>query len=127
VWLEVTETVIANAGSFGTGWSSLNRLADFPFDMLKIDRSFTAKLSPGSKAHHMVRATIVMAHALGMLTVAEGIETREQLDLLVEMGCDIGQGFHVARPLPADEAVTHVAPDGTWTAVTDAPWGRAGA
>ena len=132
LWLEVTETAIANAGSFrtlhalhdlgvhlaiddfGTGWSSLNRLADFPFDMLKIDRSFTAKLSPGSKTHHMVRATIVMAHALGMRTVAEGIETRQQLDLLTEMGCDVGQGFHFARPLPASEVVTHLGPGGSW-------------
>ncbi len=132
LWLEVTETAIANADSlqtlqalhelgahlviddFGTGWSSMNRLADFPFDMLKIDRSLTVRLSPGNKAHHMVRATIVMAHALGMLTVAEGIETREQLELLTDMGCDIGQGYYFARPLPATDVTSHLASDGTW-------------
>jgi diguanylate cyclase (GGDEF)-like protein len=132
LWLEITESALANTGSlqtlqalhdlgarlaiddFGTGWSSLDRLADFPFDMLKIDRSFTAKLTPGSKTHHMIRATIVMAHALGMLTVAEGIENREQLESLTDMGCDIGQGYYFARPLPADQAITHLAPDGTW-------------
>ena len=132
LWLEVTETAVANAGSFGplqelhdlgvhlaiddfgTGWSSLHRLADFPFDMLKIDRSFTAKLTPGSKTHHMVRATIVMAHALGMLTVAEGIETPQQLELLTEMGCDIGQGYHFARPLPARDAIARVGSGGIW-------------
>lgn len=142
LWLEVTESAIASAGSlrtlqalhelgvhlaiddFGTGWSSFNRLADFPFDMLKIDRSFTSKLTPGGKAEHMVRATIVMAHALGMRTVAEGIETRGQLDLLVEMGCDIGQGFYFARPLPASEAVAHLASDGTWMPVTSGPLAR---
>lgn len=89
--------------------SSLNRLFDFPFEMLKIDRSFTARLSPGSRAHDMIRATIAMAHALGMLTVAEGIETPQQLDLLTGMGCDFGQGFHFARPLLASEAITHLA------------------
>ena len=140
LWLEVTETAIANAGSlqtlqalhdkgvhlaiddFGTGWSSLSRLADFPFDLLKIDRSLTANLSPASKTHPMIHATIEMAHALGMLTVAEGVETREQLDLLTGMGCDIAQGFHFARPLPASEAITNLTSDGTWqTAPTPPP------
>ena len=82
--------------------------------MLKIDRGFTAKLARDSKTHHMVTATIVMAHALGMLTVAEGIETPEQLELLTDIGCDIGQGYHYARPLPANEVTTHLTPTGTW-------------
>lgn len=124
LWLEVTETASTDPASlltlqalhrlgvrlaiddFGTGWSSMNRLAELPFDMLKIDRSFTSKLLPGNKTHHMVHATIVMAHALGMRTVAEGIETNQQRELLVEMGCDIGQGYYFARPMPASEATS---------------------
>jgi diguanylate cyclase (GGDEF)-like protein/PAS domain S-box-containing protein len=132
LWLEVTETALAGAGSFpilnalrdlgvhividdfGTGWSSLARLSEFQFDMLKIDRSFTSRLAPGNRTEHMVRATVVMAHALGMLTVAEGVETPEQLDILTAMGCDIAQGYLFARPVEARDALTDIAADGTW-------------
>jgi diguanylate cyclase (GGDEF)-like protein/PAS domain S-box-containing protein len=132
LWLEVTETALATAGSFpilnalrdlgvhividdfGTGWSSLARLSEFQFDMLKIDRSFTSRLAPGNRTEHMVRATVVMAHALGMLTVAEGVETPEQLEVLTAMGCDIAQGYLFARPLAPRDALTDLAADGTW-------------
>jgi diguanylate cyclase (GGDEF)-like protein/PAS domain S-box-containing protein len=142
LWVEVTESALATAGSFptlaalrdlgvhiaiddfGTGWSSLHRLSEFQFDMLKIDRSFTSKLAPGNRTEHMVRATVVMAHALGMVTVAEGVETTEQRDLLTAMGCDIAQGYLFARPLDAQEAIADVAVDGTWTGPGCAPRGR---
>lgn len=133
LWLEITESAIADAGAtstlhelrdlgvrlaiddFGTGWSSLARLSEFPCDLLKIDRSFIAPLEPGNHAEHLVRATIQMAHALGIPTVAEGIETEAQLDLLRHLGCDVGQGYLFAKPLIAPLAIDEVAPDGRWT------------
>jgi len=90
---------------FGTGYSSLNNLHSFPFDVLKIDRSFVARMSEGDQPLQIVRTIIELARVLGMDVVAEGIETVEQYYLLRQMGCRYGQGFLFARPLPA-EAVT---------------------
>lgn len=132
LWIEVTETAVANLESltslsvlhehgvqvaiddFGTGWSSLNRLFNFPFDLLKIDRSFISGLAPGSRAAHMVQATISMAHALGMATIAEGVETTQQLEILATMHCDFAQGYLFTEPLSADRIVDAIQPDGTW-------------
>jgi len=86
---------------FGTGYSSLAYLSRFDIDYLKIDRSFTSKLAPGSTDLVMSKAIIVMAHELGMKVIAEGIETEEQRDLLIAAGCDYGQGYLFSRPLPA--------------------------
>ncbi len=88
---------------FGTGYSSLSYLNKFDIDYLKIDQSFTRKLSPGSSDLALSKAIIVMAHELGMEVIAEGIETNEQRDLLVEAGCDFGQGYLFSKPVPADE------------------------
>ncbi|NHZ93207.1 EAL domain-containing protein [Massilia sp. CCM 8733] len=88
---------------FGTGYSSLSYLKKFDIDYLKIDRSFTRNLAPESSDMALSEAIIVMAHKLGLRVIAEGVETHEQRDLLLAAGCDYGQGFLFARPLPAEE------------------------
>ncbi|MBY0466520.1 MAG: EAL domain-containing protein, partial [Burkholderiales bacterium] len=88
---------------FGTGYSSLSYLHQFDLDYLKIDQSFVRNLTATSKDLALCKATIVMAHELGMKVVAEGIETEEQRDLLTQAGCDLGQGYLFAKPLPAAE------------------------
>jgi EAL domain-containing protein (putative c-di-GMP-specific phosphodiesterase class I) len=84
---------------FGTGYSSLVHLRRFPVDVLKIDRQFVSGLDGGSGDDAIVSAVTAMAHALGMSTVAEGIETDAQLQELIRLGCDEGQGYLLARPL----------------------------
>ena len=86
---------------FGTGYSSLAYLKTFPLDVLKIDRSFVTNLPDDAVDRAIVRATLEMAHALGLKVVAEGVESQTHLELLADMGCDIAQGFHLGRPEPA--------------------------
>jgi diguanylate cyclase (GGDEF)-like protein/PAS domain S-box-containing protein len=90
---------------FGTGYSSLSYLADFPFDILKIDRSFVSKIGH-SKQEAIVSAMVAMGKAMGLTVVAEGIETQEQLQYLQDLDCDIAQGYLFSKPLPEAEA-TH--------------------
>jgi diguanylate cyclase (GGDEF)-like protein/PAS domain S-box-containing protein len=87
---------------FGTGFSSLAYLTRFPIDKVKIDRSFVSAMSSGVADAVIVDAIIVMAHALGMTVVAEGVETVEQEDYLRERGCDDAQGFRYSRAVPID-------------------------
>jgi len=88
---------------FGTGHSSLAHLKQYPIDALKIDGSFVRDLPGNDEDAAVCEVIIIMAHKLGMKAVAEGVETQEQLDFLLERGCDEFQGFHICRPLPADE------------------------
>jgi EAL domain-containing protein (putative c-di-GMP-specific phosphodiesterase class I) len=90
---------------FGTGYSSLNYLHSFPFDVLKIDRSFVGRMTEGEQPLQIVRTIIELARVLGMDVVAEGIETLDQYRLLRDLKCRFGQGYLFARPLTA-EAVT---------------------
>ncbi|MGO9317338.1 MAG: EAL domain-containing protein [Terracidiphilus sp.] len=90
---------------FGTGYSSLSYLHSFPFDVLKIDRSFVCRMTEGDQPLQIVRTIVELARVMGMDVVAEGIETPVQYRLLREMGCRYGQGYLFARPLTA-EAVT---------------------
>lgn len=83
---------------FGTGWSSLNRLHNYPIDLLKIDRSFVARADRPGRSRALVTGVVRMAQALGVTTVAEGVETASQLEALREIGCDIVQGHLIARP-----------------------------
>jgi EAL domain-containing protein (putative c-di-GMP-specific phosphodiesterase class I) len=85
---------------FGIGQSSLAYLRQLPADELKIDRSFTMSLDPHSRA--ILRSAVDVGHALGMRVIAEGVETAEAVDILNELGCDVGQGYYFGRPQAAD-------------------------
>ncbi len=84
---------------FGTGYSSLSYLKKFDIDYLKIDQSFVKNLKLGSDDVVLIQAIIVMAHQLGIKVVAEGIETKAQMDILIANGCDYGQGYYFSKPL----------------------------
>ena len=88
---------------FGTGYASLNYLLTFPFDKIKIDRSFIAQLSTREESRAIVGAVIALANQLGMCTLAEGVEEREQLDQLREDGCRMVQGWLFGKALPSEE------------------------
>jgi EAL domain-containing protein (putative c-di-GMP-specific phosphodiesterase class I) len=86
---------------FGTGFSSLSTLASLPVDILKIDRSFVSGQTSVSASVPMLEGILGLADKLSLAVIAEGIEEPEQLDLLRELGCRMGQGFLLARPIPA--------------------------
>ncbi|TAN76352.1 MAG: EAL domain-containing protein, partial [Magnetospirillum sp.] len=85
---------------FGTGYSSLGYLQRYPFDTLKIDRSFVVGAISDPNTARLVETIVTMAHGLGLETVAEGVETAEQLDFLRACDCDLVQGFLLGRPMP---------------------------
>ncbi|HVA04363.1 MAG TPA: EAL domain-containing protein [Acidimicrobiales bacterium] len=121
VVLEVTETSIVADGDggvasleslkrlgvriaiddFGTGFSSLSTLAKLPVDILKIDRSFVSGHAAGPTLAHMLEGILGLADRLSLAVIAEGIEEPDQLDLLVTLGCSMGQGYLLSRPMPA--------------------------
>ena len=115
VLLENTEATLAMLGKlrelgiaiaiddFGTGYSSLSYLSSFPFDKIKIDRSFTSGSAQNANATAVVRAVIGLGASLGISTLAEGVETQEQSEWLTSEGCEELQGFWFSRPLPASE------------------------
>jgi len=88
---------------FGTGYSSLAYLKNLPVDELKIDKSFVMHMSDDNNDEVIVRSTIDLAHNLGLSVVAEGVENELQLQTLRGLGCDVGQGFHIGRPLRIEE------------------------
>ncbi len=85
---------------FGTGYSSLSYLAEFRFDLVKLDRSFLRRIGEDTRSHALVKATIALVHALGLPVCGEGVETADQLEALRDLGCDLLQGFHIGRPGP---------------------------
>jgi diguanylate cyclase (GGDEF)-like protein len=91
---------------FGTGFSSLSYLADLPVQVLKIDHGFTSRMLRDQRAASIVRATIGLAHELGLSVVAEGTADRPTWDALRTLKCDIAQGYYVARPFPAGQMAT---------------------
>jgi diguanylate cyclase (GGDEF)-like protein/PAS domain S-box-containing protein len=99
---------------FGTGYSALSYLRKFRVDYLKIDQTFVMTLSAHSNDLSMCEAIIAMAHKLGIKVIAEGIEKQEQRDLLAHAGCDFGQGFLFARPLPAHAMGALLARGAAW-------------
>ena len=88
---------------FGTGYSSLGYLERFPVDLLKIDRAFIESIGRGSAESPLARAILGLGREPGMEVVAEGIETESQWTRLRELGCELGQGYYLARPLPVAE------------------------
>ena len=94
--------VYLSIDDFGTGYSSLSYLRQLPAKQLKIDRSFVNDLESSRDARAIVDAVTRLAHALGLLVVAEGVETAGQRDILLELGCDELQGYFFAKPMPAD-------------------------
>jgi EAL domain-containing protein (putative c-di-GMP-specific phosphodiesterase class I) len=124
--LEVTETALVHEGAgwersqkelqalhedgvriaiddFGTGFSSLGQLRHFPVDMIKVDRSFIHGMEEEKKDAAITANLVTLAHALGVLAIAEGIESDGQLASLRGLGCDLAQGFLFARPMPAGQ------------------------
>jgi len=87
---------------FGTGFSSMMQLRQLPFTEVKIDRFFVRDMTTANDSLLIVKATIDLAHGLGMIATAEGIETEEQARALRDLGCDVGQGYWIARPLEPD-------------------------
>ncbi|WP_445155055.1 putative bifunctional diguanylate cyclase/phosphodiesterase [Arthrobacter sp. Hor0625] len=97
---------------FGTGYSSLGRLQDLPVDTLKIDQSFVGMIRSGTEHLPILNCMISMAHGLGLTVTAEGVETREQAEYLIQRGCDSLQGYLFSRPQPADVLPDAVAASG---------------
>ncbi|SFS20737.1 PAS domain S-box-containing protein [Granulicella pectinivorans] len=91
---------------FGTGYSSLAHLQALPFDELKIDRSFVSKMTTTRESRKIVAAIVGLGHSLGLITVGEGIETEEQADMLLSLGCELGQGYLYGKPAPAAQIPT---------------------
>jgi EAL domain-containing protein (putative c-di-GMP-specific phosphodiesterase class I) len=87
---------------FGTGYSSLSYLRTFPFDGLKIDRSFLSRIGAAEDDKSIIEAIVGLGHALSLTVTAEGIETQEHLALLKAVRCDEGQGYFLSRPLDTD-------------------------
>ena len=110
---------------FGTGYSSLSYLRSFPFDKIKIDRSFIQDLSNGAEPRAIVHAVAGLAKCLNMISTAEGVETQQQLDTLEAVGCTEMQGYLFSRARPADkvrelfESSAVKAAEG-WTEATEA-------
>ena len=98
---------------FGTGYSSLSYLRRLPIDTLKIAKPFVDVVTKGTQDEALARAVVALARSLQLEVIAEGIEEEAQLDLLVRMGCELGQGYLVSRPVPADKllAIASRAPD----------------
>jgi EAL domain-containing protein (putative c-di-GMP-specific phosphodiesterase class I) len=104
---------------FGTGYSSMSVLCELPTDVLKIDRSFVKRLAEERTSRSVVEAIISMAHALGKITVAEGVETSDQVQTLRQLGCDVAQGYFFAPPVPPQEMPAVVARLVPWRHVAE--------
>src|SRR3712207_171148 len=90
---------------FGTGYSSLSYLRSFPFDRIKIDRSFVREMTHNGECAAIVRAIVQLGATLGIATIAEGVETHEQLEAVRAQGCNEAQGYYFGRPRPPAEIV----------------------
>ncbi len=91
---------------FGTGYSSFGQLRRHRFDALKVDKSFVDAIAFDKSSATLVKAMIQMAHDLGLRVIVEGVETREQVEILRDYGCDEIQGYYYSRPVPPEEFET---------------------
>lgn len=91
--------VLLAVDDFGTGYSSLSYLQRFPVDILKIDRAFVAAIESGAEESALARAIVSLAQTLNLQAVAEGVETGTQAEILAQLGCDLAQGYYLARPM----------------------------
>ena len=94
---------------FGTGYSSLSYLRKYPFDRIKIDRAFVNTASHGEQSAAIIQTIVHLGHSLGMTTVAEGVETEKDLEMLLAAGCAEGQGYLFSPPVPRDQVFDLVA------------------
>jgi diguanylate cyclase (GGDEF)-like protein len=101
---------------FGTGYSSLSSLQDLPVDKLKLDRSFLARGVTGGVISPLLRTVVTLGHELGMEVVAEGIETQEHFEAMRSLGCDVGQGWLLSRPMPPEDVFRHLSAPSVTTA-----------
>ena len=90
---------------FGTGFSSMSYLQQLPLDRLKVDRAFVKDVSPGKNAF-IAETIVTLGNKLGLQTIAEGVEEREQASHMLKLGCDEAQGFLYAKPMPFEQLVT---------------------
>ena len=88
---------------FGTGYSSLNYLDQLPIDVLKIDRAFIIEIVSNSKKQRLLKAIVLLAKELNIMTVAEGVETAEQYEMLKELSIDLIQGYYFSKPIKGEE------------------------
>jgi PAS domain S-box-containing protein len=109
---------------FGTGYSSLHHLQALPFDELKIDASFIRSMDSTRESRKIAAAVVGLGHSLGLITVAEGIETQAQAEMLLWLGCDFGQGWLFGRPVPAEE-LPHIVSRENLSPQAEAPSGHA--
>jgi diguanylate cyclase (GGDEF)-like protein len=132
ICLEVTEGTLIDGGTgdhlrelsalgfllaiddFGTGWASMGRLAAYPWDVLKVDRSFVSGMGARADAEAIVSSAIALAHSLGIRAVAEGVETADQLRRLRALGCDIVQGYLLGEPMDGEHVGRRLGVAGTW-------------
>lgn len=103
--------IMLSLDDFGTGYSSLGYLRRFPVDIIKIDISFVREIGKSPEGETVVRAVIDLAHNLGFRALAEGVETKEQLDFLMDLDCDLMQGFYFGKPVPAEMFAKDLASD----------------
>ena len=135
IQLEITETAVAQnrdiaihvlhalrekgvqiaIDDFGTGYSSLSYLQQLPFDLIKIDKSFVDLIGTGDNSEMICRTIIKMAHEMGKMAIAEGVETKEQVEFLQANGCDSVQGFFYSQALPPDEFLAFIEKQGFHT------------
>ncbi len=104
---------------FGTGYSSLQYLQELPLDLLKIDRAFISKLDAGNMLDSLASTIVVLANRFGLKTVAEGVETKEQLNLVKQLNCDLVQGFYFSRPVMAGELPNVISSVNEWNVLQD--------
>ena len=97
------ENFIIEMDDFGSGYSSLNMLREAPVDVIKIDRYFIDEIMSTRRGRVIIENSITMSKQLGLTVIAEGVETREQIEFLKKVDCDIAQGYYYSKPIPTED------------------------